>query len=116
MNLAGDCFRNQRQFPSGSTSAKPVPFDRLILARQATIVLMWTGIAIIVCGVACFAIDRRAEHAFHAAVGRPLERVLHAATDWAKGSHWMVAAAITCAAVRHVEWRVGPGPLLHLAL
>ena len=115
MNLAGDCFRNQRQFPSGSTSAKPVPFDRLILARQATIVLMWTGIAIIVCGVACFAIDRRAVHAFHAAVGRPLERVLHTATDWAKGSHWMVAAAITFVAARIVEWRFGPGPLLTLA-
>lgn len=92
-----------------------VPFDRLLVARQATIVLMWTGIALIVCGLGCFAIDRRAVHAFHAAVGRTVERVLHAATDWAKGSHWMIVAAITFVVARLVEWRFGPGASLNLA-
>ena len=53
---------------------------------------MWTGIALILCGVGCFAIDRRAVHLFHAAVPRPFERVLHASTDWAKGALWLTVS------------------------
>ena len=104
-----------RKEPGTCLLRQSVPFDRLIVARQATIVLLWTGIALIVCGLACFAIDRRAVHAFHAAVGRPVERVLHAATDWAKGSHWMLAAAIAFVAARLAAWRFGPGALVNLA-
>ncbi|HEX4078535.1 MAG TPA: phosphatase PAP2 family protein [Rhizomicrobium sp.] len=54
--------------------------------------LLWTGIALILCGVGCFAIDRRATHLFHAAVARPFERVLHASTDWAKGALWLTVS------------------------
>jgi membrane-associated phospholipid phosphatase len=57
-------------------------------------VLLWAGIALILCGLASFAIDRRAAHFFHAAVGRPFERALHAATDWAKGAFWLAAALV----------------------
>lgn len=56
--------------------------------------LLWAGIALILCGLGCFAIDRRAAHLFHAAVPRPLERKLHAATDWAKGAFWLIAASL----------------------
>jgi membrane-associated phospholipid phosphatase len=55
---------------------------------------MWAGIALILCGMASFAIDRRAVHFFHAAVGRQFERVLHAGTDWAKGAFWLIAALL----------------------
>lgn len=61
-------------------------------ARQSGSVLMWAGIALILCGMASFAIDRRAAHLFHAAVSRPFERALHAATDWAKGAFWLAAS------------------------
>lgn len=76
---------------------------------------MWLGISLVVCGLASFAIDRRAAHAFHAAVARPMERVLHATTDWAKGSHWLIAAALAFAAARLVQWRFGPNPSLETA-
>jgi membrane-associated phospholipid phosphatase len=68
---------------------------------------MWIGIALIVCGLGCFAIDRRAVHAFHAAVGRPIERVLHSATDWAKGSHWLLVAVLVFVVARVVRLKFG---------
>ncbi|HEY2445965.1 MAG TPA: phosphatase PAP2 family protein [Rhizomicrobium sp.] len=76
---------------------------------------MWLGLSLIVCGLGCFAIDRRAAHAFHEVIARPMERVLHATTDWAKGSHWLIAAAIAFVAARLVRWRFGPNPSLELA-
>lgn len=83
-------------------------------ARQADHVLLWTGITLILCGLASFAIDRRAVHVFHAHVARPLERVLHASTDWAKGAHWLVAATIALVASRLTQWRFGHGWLVDL--
>lgn len=69
---------------------------------------MWAGIALILSGMACFAIDRRAVHLFHAAVGRPFERALHAATDWAKGAFWLAAALV--ALLASWAWQRSFGP------
>jgi len=60
-------------------------------------VLLWSGFALIVCGLGCFAIDRRAVHYFHAVVPRPFECVLHRTTDWAKGALWLTASVIALA-------------------
>jgi membrane-associated phospholipid phosphatase len=70
-------------------------------------VLLWSGLALILCGLASFAIDRRAVHVFHANVARPFERVLHATTDWAKGAHWLVGATLGVVVARLVLWRFG---------
>ena len=72
--------------------------------------LKWSGLALILCGLACFAIDRRAVHVFHASVARSFERVLHATTDWAKGAHWLLVAAISFLAARFLQWKFGHGP------
>ncbi|MGH6878334.1 MAG: phosphatase PAP2 family protein [Rhizomicrobium sp.] len=67
--------------------------------------LLWTGFALILCGVGCFAIDRRAAHLFHAAVARSFERVLHASTDWAKGAVWLtvaIAAVVAAFVLRRI--------------
>ena len=69
--------------------------------------LLWAGIALILCGLACFAIDRRAVHFFHAIVARPAERALHATTDWAKGAHWLLGAVIGLIGARVAQWRLG---------
>lgn len=69
--------------------------------------LLWTGIALILCGLGSFAVDRSAVHVFHANIARPFERVLHATTDWAKGAHWLVAATLALIAARLAEWRFG---------
>jgi membrane-associated phospholipid phosphatase len=68
-------------------------------------VLLWSGFALILCGLGCFAIDRRAAHFFHATVPRPFERLLHATTDWAKGGLWLAATIVALAsawAFRHI--------------
>jgi membrane-associated phospholipid phosphatase len=73
-------------------------------------VLLWIGIALIVVGVACFAIDRRAAHVFHAAIPRSFDRFLHATTDWAKGAHWLIAAGLAFVIARAAQWKLGPSP------
>ncbi|MGH6889139.1 MAG: phosphatase PAP2 family protein [Rhizomicrobium sp.] len=70
---------------------------------------MWAGIALIVLGMASFAIDRRAVHLFHAAVNRPFERALHAATDWAKGGLWLAAALFALLVSWAWQQTLGPG-------
>ncbi len=70
--------------------------------------LIWTGIVLILLGLAAFAIDRRAAHVFHAIVDRKVERVLHATTDWAKGAHWLVAACLAYGVARVLQWTLGP--------
>ncbi|HEX3429351.1 MAG TPA: phosphatase PAP2 family protein [Rhizomicrobium sp.] len=72
--------------------------------------LLWVGFALIAAGVACFVIDRRAAHFFHAAIPKSFDRVLHATTDWAKGGLWLSAAALAFVVARAVQWRLGPSP------
>ena len=74
--------------------------------------LLWIGFALIAIGVACFAIDRRVAHFFHAAIPRSFDRVLHATTDWAKGGLWLIAAALAFVVSRAVHWTVGPSPAM----
>jgi membrane-associated phospholipid phosphatase len=74
-------------------------------------VLLWSGFALILCGLGCFAIDRRAAHYFHAAVPRSFERVLHATTDWAKGALWLTASLIALAGSWLFQRLYGPSPL-----
>ncbi|HLY07243.1 MAG TPA: phosphatase PAP2 family protein [Rhizomicrobium sp.] len=75
--------------------------------------LLWIGIALILIGVACFAIDRRAAHFFHAAIPKSFDRILHATTDWAKGGLWLIAAALALVVSCVVQWRFGPSPDMH---
>lgn len=69
---------------------------------------MWTGFALILCGLGCFAIDRSAVHFFHAAVPRPFERALHATTDWAKGALWLAAAIVALVGAWTFQRLLGP--------
>ncbi|HEY3639262.1 MAG TPA: phosphatase PAP2 family protein [Rhizomicrobium sp.] len=80
-------------------------------SRQSGLVLLWSGFALILCGLGCFAIDRRAAHYFHAAVPRSFERVLHATTDWAKGALWLTASLIALAGSWLFQRLYGPSPL-----
>lgn len=69
--------------------------------------LLWAGIILLLCGLACFAIDRRATHFFHASIPRSIEQALHATTDWAKGAHWLLGSVIAYAVASVAEWRLG---------
>jgi len=73
-------------------------------------VLLWVGFLLISAGLACLAIDRQAVHFFHAAISRSFDRMLHATTDWAKGSLWLTAAALALVVAHAVEWARGPSP------
>jgi membrane-associated phospholipid phosphatase len=77
--------------------------------KQAA-VLLWVGFALILTGVACFAIDRQAAHFFHAAIPKSFDRVLHATTDWAKGGLWLVAATLALMVSQVAQWKLGPSP------
>jgi membrane-associated phospholipid phosphatase len=85
----------------------PRRFDSSGASRQSGLVLLWTGIALILCGVGCFAIDRRAVHLFHAVVARPFERVLHASTDWAKGALWLTVSVAALVIAFLLRWLFG---------
>ncbi len=73
--------------------------------------LLWSGFALILCGLACLGIDRRAAHYFHAVVPRPFERVLHATTDWAKGALWLTASVTALGGAWLFQHFAGPSPL-----
>lgn len=72
--------------------------------------LLWVGFALVLIGVASFAIDRWAAHFFHAKIPKSFDRILHATTDWAKGGIWLAAAALALAVSRLVPWALGPSP------
>jgi membrane-associated phospholipid phosphatase len=66
--------------------------------------LLWAGIILLLGGLGCFAIDRRAAHVFHDVVDRRLNRMLHRTTDWAKGAHWLAIASVAFVAARLLMW------------
>lgn len=72
--------------------------------------LLWAGVALLIAGMAAFAIDRDAAHYFHAKVGRRLERILHRTTDWAKGGLWLTIASLAFAVSRLIAWCWGTSP------
>jgi membrane-associated phospholipid phosphatase len=84
-----------------------VAFDSAVAARQAGGVLLWSGIALLLGGLACFAIDRRMAHVFHAVVNRRAEILFHGTTDWAKGALWLIAASAAYVLSRGLEWAFG---------
>lgn len=73
--------------------------------------LLWSGFALILCGLGCFGIDRHAVHVFHAAVPRPFERMLHATTDWAKGALWLTVSIVALAFAWLFQRLNGPNAL-----
>jgi membrane-associated phospholipid phosphatase len=70
--------------------------------------LLWVGLALIAVGVACFAIDRKAVHFFHAAIPKSFDRLLHSTTDWAKGGLWLTAALLALVVAWVTQWATGP--------
>ena len=76
--------------------------------------ILWTGFALLLMGLVSFAIDRRAAHAFHAAVNRKAERLVWRTTDWAKGAHWLAIAILAYGLARLLEWAQGPNDTLRL--
>jgi len=89
-------------------------FDSAAAARQAAAMLLWTGFALLLGGLASFAIDRRAAHSFHEIVNRKTERLVYRTTDWAKGAHWLTAAILAYALARLGESALGQGPILQM--
>ncbi|MGC9953389.1 MAG: phosphatase PAP2 family protein [Rhizomicrobium sp.] len=59
--------------------------------------LLWAGIFLIVLGVACVAIDRRAVHVIYDHVGVRFHNFLMATTHLAKAAHWLAAACLVYA-------------------
>lgn len=54
--------------------------------------LLWAGLAFILSGLACIAVDRRTVHIIYDRVPLPLHRFLHATTHLAKAAHWLALA------------------------
>lgn len=66
--------------------------------------LLWAGIASILCGLAALAIDRPLAHFIYDHVSGDLHRRLDAITHYAKAGHWLAAAVlalIVAATLRH---------------
>lgn len=59
--------------------------------------LLWAGIGLILLGLACVAIDRRAVHVIYDHVGKPFHDFLNATTHLAKAAHWLLVAVIVYA-------------------
>jgi membrane-associated phospholipid phosphatase len=77
--------------------------------------LLWTGLAFIVTGIACLAVDRQAAHMFYDHVNEPFFRFLDRTTHWAKTGHWLIAAIVAYAVAETAMHFSGPGAALHLA-
>lgn len=76
--------------------------------------LLWTGIALLLCGLVSFAFDRRIAHIFHDIIDRPTEKLIWRTTDWAKGAHWLAISIVAYAVAWGLERVIGPGPELQL--
>ncbi len=74
--------------------------------------LLWFGSLLLVGGVLCFAIDRRAAHFFHDEIHNKWAAVIHRTTDWAKGSHWLQIAGAAFAGAWLLQRVVGKNPVL----
>jgi membrane-associated phospholipid phosphatase len=74
--------------------------------------LFWLGILLLAVGFACFAIDRRAAHAFHDRIPQVWHRRIWRTTDWAKGAYWLASSATVFIVTQTGIWLLGPTPLL----
>jgi membrane-associated phospholipid phosphatase len=70
--------------------------------------LLWAGVALILLGLACLPVDRRAAHYLYDHESAALERFLENTTHWAKAGHWLAAAAAAIAVAQIVLW-LDPG-------
>jgi membrane-associated phospholipid phosphatase len=74
--------------------------------------LLWFGLLLLAGGSLCFAIDRRAAHFFHDAIHQRWAAIIHRTTDWAKGSHWLLATGLALAAAWALQRLWGPTAVL----
>ncbi len=74
--------------------------------------LLWFGFLLLVAGVLCFAIDRRAAHFFHDEIHNRWASIIHRTTDWAKGSHWLQIAGAAFAGAWLLQRSWGKNPVL----
>jgi membrane-associated phospholipid phosphatase len=74
--------------------------------------LLWSGLAFLLLGIACFAIDRRAVHVFHGAISQRGHAVIYRITDLAKGGHWLALAIVVYLGAHLAEFALGETALL----
>jgi membrane-associated phospholipid phosphatase len=79
---------------------------------QSPSMLLWSGLAFLLLGIACFAVDRRATHLFHAAISQRGHVRIYRTTDFAKGGHWLAISIAVYLGARLLELAIGAGPLL----
>jgi membrane-associated phospholipid phosphatase len=75
--------------------------------------LLWAGVAALLIGLCCFAIDRRATHFFHDRIPVLWFRRIRLTTDYAKGARWLLGAIFVLAVAIIAQAVLGPGTLLH---
>ena len=74
--------------------------------------LLGIGLLLLAVGLASFAIDRRAAHAFHDRIPQNLHRLIWRTTDWAKGAYWLALSTTVLAICQLAIWFWGSTPLL----
>jgi membrane-associated phospholipid phosphatase len=74
--------------------------------------LLWFGLLLLVIGLCCFAVDRRAAHFFHDRISQTNHRRLWSITDWAKGEWWLAVSVTTILVTRTASWLWGPSPMV----
>jgi membrane-associated phospholipid phosphatase len=74
--------------------------------------LLWSGLALLLAGLACFAVDRRATHLFHAAISQRGHARIYRTTDFAKGGHWLAISIAVYLGARLAELALGETALL----
>lgn len=82
---------------------------------QPARMLLWTGLILILGGLAALAIDRRAAHFIYDHVDARTHRILDSITHYAKAGHWLAAAIlalVVAALARHFGARGADMPLL----
>ena len=75
--------------------------------------LLWAGVLLIIAGIACLAIDRRAAHYFYDHINEPFFRFLDRTTHWAKGTHWLSAAVVAYLSSQFAMHFRADDPILH---
>ena len=68
--------------------------------------LLWAGLLLIIVGLVCVPIDRRAVHVIYDRVGSKLHAFLTRTTHFAKAAHWL-AAAVAVYALTWILLRTG---------
>src|ERR1700722_1355232 len=74
--------------------------------------LLWLGLAFLLIGIACFVVDRRAVHVFHAAISQRGHAAIYRITDLAKGGHWLALAIAVFLGAHLAELALGETALL----